>query len=159
MMQVKFSGRHLRGARVGSTRNPAPARTAGLDFNLPVYALRAEPRLGIGTIRAPGENVVAVRKDRGQPMMTKAVWDGRTRQGAIAGRMAFKKILKGFQHSARRCEARATPGMARMKSKPQRGFINGSRRRYNPFRVEKSVPTLTQRSRSSPVRLGSSTLG
>jgi len=52
------------GARAGSTRGPAPARTAGLDFNLPVHALRAEPRLGMGTIRAPGENRVAGCKDR-----------------------------------------------------------------------------------------------
>ena len=42
MMQVKFSGRHLRGARVVSTRSTAPARTAGLVLKgpLPVHALR-----------------------------------------------------------------------------------------------------------------------
>src|ERR1035438_728429 len=54
------------GARVGTTRSTAPARTAGLDCKVPRpgHALRAEPRLGIGTIRAPGGNVVAVCKDR-----------------------------------------------------------------------------------------------
>jgi hypothetical protein len=54
------------GARVGSTGSAAPARTAGLDCKAPrpVHALRAEPRVGIGTIRAPGENGVAVGKDR-----------------------------------------------------------------------------------------------
>ena len=103
MMQVKFSGRQLRGARVVSPRSTAPARAAGLDFNLPVHALRIE------TIRAPGENAHA---GRGQPPVANAVWDGRTGQREIAGRMAFEKILKGFQHSARSCEARATPGMA-----------------------------------------------
>jgi hypothetical protein len=50
------------GARVGSTRSTAPARTAGLDFNLPVHALR------IGTIRVPGENDRAGRGGRESPL-------------------------------------------------------------------------------------------
>jgi hypothetical protein len=66
MMQVKFSGRQLRGARVVPTRSTAPARTTWLDFkvSLPVHALRIE------TIRAPGENA---RAGHSQPTMTKAV--------------------------------------------------------------------------------------